>query len=112
MSKYPTFVESLKKLGKVEALTVQREDRPDQVRGDESAPVEINLHLHNQGNIVADENGLWVTLRRTFGDGAGALFGSVRIIGVIAAFLAPWVFVLLLAAWTGRRIYVWRRSRR
>lgn len=112
MSKYPAFVESLKKLGKVELLTVQRQDRPDQARIDESAPAEINLHLHNQGNIVADENGLWATLRRTFGDGAGALFGSVRIIGVILAFLAPWIFVLLLAAWFGRRIYVWRRSRR
>ncbi len=72
MSKYPAFVESLKNFGKVEFLAVNREDRPDQARADESAPVEISLQLHNQGDIVADNNGLWATLRQTFGDGAGA----------------------------------------
>jgi hypothetical protein len=110
MSKYPAFVESLKNIGKVELLTVHREDRPDQARADESAPAEISLQLHNQGDIVADNSGLWATLRQTFGDGAGALFGSVRTIGVMAAFLAPWIFVLVLAAWVGRRIYVWRKK--
>ncbi len=29
-------------------------------------------------------------------------------IGVAAAFLAPWIFVLVLTAWAGRRIYIWR----
>ena len=110
MSKYPAFVESLKSVGKVEFLTVRREDRPDQTRIDESAPAEISLRLHNQGDIVADDNGLWATLRLTFGDGVGALLGSIRMIGVMAAFLAPWIFVLVLAAWTGRRIYIWRRK--
>ena len=110
MAKYPAFVESLKKIGKVESLTVQRNDRPDQARGDDSAPAEINLHLHNQREIVADNSGLWVTLRQTFGDGAGALFSSVRMIGVLVAFSAPWVFVIALAAWVGRRIYVSRRK--
>ena len=110
MSKYPAFVENLKKLGKVESLTVHREDRPDQARADETAPAEINLRMHSQSDIVTDDNGLWATLRQTFGEGAGALFGSVRTIGVMAAFLAPWVFALVLLAWTGRRIYVWRKS--
>jgi anti-sigma factor RsiW len=110
MSKYPAFIENLKNLGKVEFLTVHREDRPDQTRTDESAPAEISLRLHNQGDIVADDNGLWATLRQTFGEGAGALLGSVRMIGVVAAFLAPWIFVLVLAAWTGRRIYIWRKK--
>lgn len=110
MSKYPAFVESLKKLGKVESLTVQRDDRPDQTRGDDSAPAEISLHLHNQGDIVADNSGLWATLRQTFGEGVGALFSSVRMIGVMVAFLAPWVFVLALAAWVGRRIYIARKK--
>jgi len=109
MSKYPAFVESVKALGKVESLSVHRDDRPDQTITDDSAPAEISLQLHNQGEIVPDNNGLWTTLRQTFGDGAAALFGSVRVIGVAIAFLTPWVFTLILLAWVGRRIYIWRK---
>ena len=108
MAKYAAFVESVKALGKVESLSVRRDDRPDQTVSDDTAPVEISLQLHNQRDIVADNSGLWATLRQTFGDGAAALFGSVRVIGVAIAFLAPWVFTLVLLAWVGRRIYVWR----
>ena len=100
------FVESLQKLGKVESMTVQRIDRPDQTRTDDSAPAEISLRMHNQGNIVADKNGLWETLRQTFGQGTGALFGSVRTIGVLVAFIAPWVVALIFVAWIGRRLYI------
>jgi len=106
MSKYAGFIESLQKLGKVESMTVQRIDRPDQTRTDDSAPAEISLRMHNQGNIVADKNGLWETLRQTFGQGTGALFGSVRTIGVLVAFIAPWVVALILVAWIGRRLYI------
>ena len=109
MSKYPAFLESVKALGKVEALSVRRDDRPDQTITDDTAPVEISLQMHNQRNIVADNSGLWTTLRQTFGDGAMALFGSVRVIGVVVAFLIPWVFTLVLVAWIGRRIYIWRK---
>jgi hypothetical protein len=111
MSKYPAFVETLKKLGRVESLSVRRDDRPDQTRTDETAPAEISLQLHNQGEIVPDNSGLWATLRQTFGEGAAALFGSVRVIGVLIAFAAPWVFTLILAAWIGRRIYIARKNR-
>ena len=107
---YPQFLDKIEKLGRVESLTVQRDDRPDQARTDENAPAEISLQLHSQGDIVADDNGLWATLRQTFGEGAAALFGSVRTIGVMAAFLAPWLMVLALFAWTGRRIYVARQK--
>jgi autotransporter-associated beta strand protein len=110
MSKYPAFVESVKKLGQVESLTVRRDDRPDQTRTDDTAPAEVSLRLHNQGDIVADNHGLWATLRQTFGEGTAALFGSVRVIGVVIAFLAPWVFTLVLLAWVGRRIYIWRKK--
>ncbi len=110
MSKYSAFVESVKKLGKVESLSVRRDDRPDQTRADDTAPAEISLQLHNQRDIVADNSGLWATLRQTFAEGAAALFGSVRVIGVVIAFLAPWVFTLVLFAWVGRRIYVWRKK--
>jgi Domain of unknown function (DUF4349) len=111
MGVYPTFVESVKKLGKVESLSVHRDDRPDQTRADDTAPVEIALQLHNQRDIVADDSGLWATLRRTFGEGAGALFGSIRVIGVLVAFITPWIVTLILLAWIGRRIYVWRRNK-
>jgi anti-sigma factor RsiW len=110
MAKYPSFMESLKKLGRVESLSVSREDRPDQARTDETAPAEISLQLHNEGEIVAENNGIWATLRETFGDGAAALLGSVRTIGVIVAFLVPWVIALGFLAWVGRRIYVARRK--
>ena len=111
MGKYPAFVETVKRLGKVESLSVRRDDRPDQTLTDDNAPAEINLQLHNQRDIVTDDNGLWATLRQTFGEGAGALFGSVRVIGVLIAFITPWLFTLLLLAWVGRRIYVWRKNR-
>ena len=110
MAKYTAFLSSVKNLGKVESLTVRRDDRPDQTVTDDTAPVEISLQLHNQADIVADDHGLWATLRQTFGEGAGALFGSVRVIGVVIAFLTPWVFTLILLAWIGRRIYIWRRK--
>jgi hypothetical protein len=110
MGKYAGFIETLKKLGKVEELAVNRQDRPDQTRTDDSAPAEIRLVLHNQRDLVTEDTGLWATLRTTFGEGAGALFGSVRVIGVAIAFLVPWVFALGLLAWVGRRIYVWRKK--
>jgi hypothetical protein len=107
LGRYPEFLGQLENLGRVETLTVHRED---QARGDESAPAEIRFLLQSQGEIVADDNGLWATLRRTFGEGAAALFGSVKTIGVMVAFLVPWVFVLAVGAWIARRIYVSRRK--
>ena len=110
LSAYPGFLAKLKSLGEVETLTVHREDRPDQARTDDSAPAEIGLQLHNQGAIVADDNGIWATLRRTFGDGAAALMGSVQTIGVMLAFFLPWLVLLAVMAWVGRRVYVGRRK--
>jgi hypothetical protein len=110
LAKYPAYLETLKKAGKVDSLSVQRDDRPDQARPDDAAPAEIQLQLHNLPAIVPDNTGLWPTLRDTFGQGFAALFTSVKVIGVILAFLVPWVFTVLLLAWIGRRIYVWRRK--
>jgi type II secretory pathway pseudopilin PulG len=108
---YATFLATLQKAGKTESLSVQRDDRPDQTRADDTAPAEIQLQLHNQAEIVPDNSGLWTTLRDTFGQGFAALFGSVRVIGVIVAFLIPWAITLVVLAWIGRRIYVWRKNR-
>ena len=104
MSKYAAFLAGVKNLGKVESLTVRRDDRPDQTQADDSAPVEIGLQLHNQRDVVPDNTGLWATLRQTFGEGAGALFGSIRVIGVLIAFTLPWLVTVVLLAWIGRRI--------
>ncbi len=60
---------------------------------------------------MPDNSGLWVTLRDTFAQGFAALFSSVRVIGVIVAFLIPWLVALVVLAWLGRRIYVWRKNR-
>jgi glycine cleavage system regulatory protein len=108
---YPAFLTTLQQAGKTESLSVQRDDRPDQARPDDSAPAEIQLQLHNTPAIVPDNSGLWPTLRDTFSQGFGALFGSVKVIGVIVAFLIPWVVALIIAAWIGRRIYLWRKNR-
>jgi Domain of unknown function (DUF4349) len=107
ISKYAPFLEKLKGLGQVDSLTVQRQDRPGQ---GEDVPAQINLRLYSEGQIIGEDNGLWANLRRTFGEGAQALFDSVRMIGVMAAFLLPWIFLLGLAAWVVRRIYVARRK--
>jgi hypothetical protein len=110
MAKYPVFLESVKALGKVESLTVRRDDRPDQTRTDDTAPVEISLQLHHQRDLVPDNTGLWATLRETFGEGAGALFGSIKVIGVLIAFTLPWLVTLVLLAWVARRVYIWRKK--
>jgi len=108
---YSAFLATLQQAGKTESLSVQRSDRPDQTRPDDTAPAEIQLQLHNLPAIVPDNSGLWPTLRDTFAQGFGALFGSVKVIGVIIAFLIPWLITLVLLAWIGRRIYVWRKNR-
>jgi hypothetical protein len=107
---YPAFLATLQQAGKTESLSVQRDDRPDQTRADDGAPAEIQLQIHNPAAIVPDNSGLWPTLRDTFAQGFAALFGSVKVIGVIVAFLIPWAVALVVAAWIGRRIYLWRRK--
>jgi hypothetical protein len=105
------FTATLEKLGRVESLAVQRNDVPGASGTDPDAPAEISLRLHNEAAFVADDRGLWPTLRRTFGGGIAAFLGSVQTIGVIVAYLLPWAAALVLAAWVGRRIYVSRRKR-
>jgi hypothetical protein len=110
LTKYPAFMQILEKLGRIESLSVHREDLPNQARPDEGAPVEINLQLHSEGDVVSENGGLGSTLRQTLGEGAAALFGSIKVIGVILAFLVPWIFFLGLIAWIARRVYVSRHK--
>ena len=47
LSKVGDLMPTVEKLGRVETLTVQRNDRPDQAAADPGAPAEIDLRLHN-----------------------------------------------------------------
>lgn len=109
LGKVGAFTDTLKGLGKVELLTIHRDDQPGAVPADEDAPADISLHLHNEAAIIADDSGLWPTLRRTFGDGITAFLGSMQTIGVLVAFVLPWLVALAVVAWIGRRVYVMRK---
>ncbi len=92
MAAYPAFIEQVRALGEVKGFIVRRQDRPGKARvdADGSTPVTVELSLFSEGRVVAENSGLAATLRRTFGEGAGALMWSVQMIGVAVAFLAPW----------------------
>jgi hypothetical protein len=111
MTQAADFTATLEKLGKVESLAVQRNDVVGPNSTDPNAPAEISLTLHNERAVVADDRGFWTTVRHTFGGGIEAFLTSVQTIGVLVAFLAPWLVVLAGVAWLGRRIYVARRTR-
>src|SRR4029078_835867 len=109
---YNGLMQSLNALGKLEDVTVQRQDRPDSDTTPADAAADITIQVYSQGNIVSQDTGIMATLRRTIGQGAAALMWSARMIGVALAFLAPWVAALVGAGWLTRRIYRARRARK
>jgi hypothetical protein len=109
MKNYSTLMQSLNSLGKVEDVSVQRQDRTGAQIDEPSAPADISIQVYSQGNIVSQQSGLFATLRRTLAQSAGAIMWSLRMIGVAIAFLAPWAVALLGAIWIVKRI---RRARR
>ena len=108
MKNYNTLIQSLDSLGKVENVSVQRQDRGSGQIDEANAPADLSIQVYSQGNIVSSDTGLIATLRRTISQSAGAITWSLRMIGVAIAFLAPWVTALVGIIWLGRRI----RSRR
>jgi hypothetical protein len=112
MKNYSALMESLNTLGKVENVSIQRNDRPDAQVNQADAPADISIQVYSQGNIVSEETGVIATLRRTIGQGAAALMWSARMIGVALAFLAPWVLAIVGAGWVMRRISRARRARK
>jgi hypothetical protein len=112
LGKYPDLISLLQKSGKVESLSTHRDDRPEDGALDDTAPAEIDLQLHNVRAIVADDDGPWTVIRQTLTESFTALLGSVRVIGVLLAFIAPWAALVALGAWIGRRVYIWRAARR
>ncbi len=106
---YGALMQSLGGLGKLENVSIRREDRPAEQVDAENAPADVTVTVYSQGNIVAPETGLSATLRRTLGQSAGALMWSMRMVGVALASIAPWAIVLGVAIGIITGI---RRSRR
>ena len=104
MKNYSVLMQSLNSLGKVEDVSVQRQDRTGAQIDEASAPADISIQVYSQGNIVSSETGLFATLRRTLAQSAAAIMWSLRMIGVAVAFLAPWAIAIILAAWIAKRI--------
>jgi hypothetical protein len=104
MKNYPTLMQSLDSLGKVQNVSVQRQDRADAQIDESNAPADIAIQVYSQGNIVAEESGLLATVRRTLAQSAGAIMWSLRMIGVAIAFLAPWVIAIVVVIWIARRV--------
>src|SRR5437762_11277593 len=108
MKNYNALIQSLDSLGKVENVSIQRQDRSGGQIEEANAPADLSIQVYSQGNIVSSDTGLIATLRRTISQSAGAIMWSLRMIGVAIAFLAPWVIALVGIIWLARRI----RSRR
>src|SRR5436309_9296191 len=101
---YLAIMQSLDSLGKVENVSVQRQDRTDAQIDEANAPADVSIQVYTQGNIVSQESSLLATLRRTLAQSAGAIMWSLRMIGVAIAFLAPWVIAVLAIVWIAKRI--------
>jgi hypothetical protein len=112
MKNYNALMQALNGLGKVENVSVRRDDRPNSQIDESNAPADVSIQVYSQGNIVSEETGIWATLRRTIGQGAAALMWSVRMIGVAVAFLAPWALIIAAVGWVGRRVSRARAARK
>jgi hypothetical protein len=106
---YPALMQALDTLGKVENVSVQRQDRGEVQIDESNAPADISIQVYSQGNIVTKESGLLATMRRTLAQSAGAITWSLRMIGVAIAFIAPWAIALLGIVWIARRVIRARR---
>ncbi len=104
MKNYPALMQSLDSLGKLENVTVQRQDRTGTQTDEANAPADISIQVYSQGNIVSQQSGPLATLRRTLAQSAGAIMWSVRMIGVAIAFLAPWALAIAVLVWITRRV--------
>src|SRR4030095_1059938 len=99
MKNYPALMQSFDSLGKLENVTVQRQDRTGTQSDEANAPADISIQVYSQGNIVSQQSGPLATLRRTLAQSAGAIMWSLRMIGVAIAFLAPWVITIVAIVW-------------
>lgn len=112
MKNYSALMQALNGLGKVENVSVRRNDRPDAQVDEANAPADVSITVYSQGNFISAETGIWATFRRTIGQGAAALMWSARMIGVAVAFLAPWALILGAVGWMVRRVSRARAARK
>jgi len=110
MKNYLALMQSLNALGKVENVSVQRQDRTGTQIDEANAPADVSIQIYSHGNIVSHDSGLLATLRRTLAQSAGAIMWSLRMIGVAIAFLAPWVIALIAIVWIAKRLIRARRK--
>jgi Domain of unknown function (DUF4349)/Putative zinc-finger len=110
MKNYSALMQSLNSLGKVEDVSVQRQDRNGAQVDEANAPADLSIQVYSQGNIVSSETGLLATLRRTLAQSASAIMWSFRMIGVAVAFLAPWAIALIAVIWIVKRVIRARRK--
>ena len=106
MRNYEALMQSLGSLGKVENVSVRRQDNTGGRIDEANAPADLSIQVYSQGNIVSHNSGLLATLRRTIDQSASAIMWSLRMIGVAIAFLAPWVAALIGLVWI-----IWRVAR-
>ncbi|HEX4706193.1 MAG TPA: DUF4349 domain-containing protein [Candidatus Udaeobacter sp.] len=111
MKNYNGLIQSLDSLGRVENVSVQRQDRTGAQVDEANAPADISIQVYSQGNIVSHESGPLATLRRTLAQSAGAIMWSLRMIGVAIAFLAPWMVAIIAIVWIAKRVIRGRQSR-
>jgi hypothetical protein len=104
MKSYTALMQSFNSLGKVENVSVQRQNPTNTEIDEANAPADISIQVYSQGNIVSHESGLFATFRRTIAQSAGAIMWSLRMIGVAVAFLAPWVVAFVALIWITRRV--------
>jgi hypothetical protein len=104
MKNYLALMQSLDSLGKVENVSVQRQDRTGAQIDEANAPADVSIQVYSQGNIVSRESGLLATVRRTLAQSAGAIMWSLRMIGVAIAFLAPWTIAIIGVILIARRV--------
>jgi Domain of unknown function (DUF4349) len=112
MKNYGSFMQSLGALGKLENVSVHREERPDAQIDEANAPADVSIQVYSQGKIVPDNTGVIATLRRTLAQGAAALMWSIQLIGVALAFLLPWLLPIALVVWVARLVSRARASKR
>ncbi|HEX4632133.1 MAG TPA: DUF4349 domain-containing protein [Chthoniobacterales bacterium] len=112
MKNYSALMQALNGIGKVENVSVRRDDRPNTQVDEANAPADVSITVYSQGNFISAETGIWATFRRTIGQGAAALMWSARMIGVAIAFLAPWALIIGAIGWVARRVSRARAARK
>lgn len=112
MKNYQGMLQQLVGVGKVENVSIHRQENAETQGDPANAPAELTIQIYSPGKIVAEESGMLPTLRRTLGQGAVALMWSVQMIGVALAFVLPWLIPIVLVLWLTRRAMKARARKR